>query len=390
MANTLGVYNPTFYANEALIQLWSALGLASRVHMGFDAERRTFDRGDTINIRRPGSFTAENAPGTAQDLATETVSITLDQWKTVKFSLTDKELAYTGDRIINDHIRPAAYALAENIDTALNSQWGSIAGSYPGAAYSSGGEAVNNVIQTRKKLQDRKAPLSDAENMFFQVTPGFEADLLREAAFSQWQGSDGVGVETQRTGLLGRRYGMEFFTNQNIPTATYIDFTDFAGAVVGAEAVGSTSIEVNALGNEAKVDKGRIVTFAGDTQEYVVTADATITTNAATLIINPPLKVALSGSEVVTIQATPDNTTVYQNLAFHRNFMALAMARLPDFAGMDGLGANIASVQDPVTGLSLRSRIYYVGASSKIEVALDVLYGYALLDPNLAVRMELA
>ena len=34
--NTLGIYDPLFYAQEALIQLEKALGLAGRVHRGYD------------------------------------------------------------------------------------------------------------------------------------------------------------------------------------------------------------------------------------------------------------------------------------------------------------------------------------------------------------------
>ncbi len=119
MAATLGAYSPIFYANEALILLEKALGMGNRVYMGYDEERKTFDKGQTISIRKPGVFTAEAAPGTAVEPATQYVDITLDQWYTVKFKLTDKELAYTGQRIIDEHIAPAAYALADNIDQAL-------------------------------------------------------------------------------------------------------------------------------------------------------------------------------------------------------------------------------------------------------------------------------
>jgi hypothetical protein len=49
------------------------------------------------------------------------------------------------------------------------------------------------------------------------------------------------------------------------------------------------------------------------------------------------------------------------------------------------LGAKIATITDPITGLSIRSRLFYVGDSSAVKVALDVLYGVKTLDPNLAV-----
>ena len=39
MANTLGVYDPIFFAQEALIHLENALGMATRVHRSFGTLR---------------------------------------------------------------------------------------------------------------------------------------------------------------------------------------------------------------------------------------------------------------------------------------------------------------------------------------------------------------
>ena len=119
MASTLGYYNPVFYAQEALIQLEKSLGMAGRVHRGYDTERKSFEKGEYINISRPSTLATANAPATALELVTESVQIQLAYWREVKFKLTDKELAFTGERIIDEHIRPAAYSLANDIDTKL-------------------------------------------------------------------------------------------------------------------------------------------------------------------------------------------------------------------------------------------------------------------------------
>ena len=70
MANVLSNYDPIFYANEALIQLRKNLGLAARVHRGYDPTPQ--QRGSTINIPRPTSFTATEVNpttgGTTQDI----------------------------------------------------------------------------------------------------------------------------------------------------------------------------------------------------------------------------------------------------------------------------------------------------------------------------------
>ena len=53
----------------------------------------------------------------------------------------------------------------------------------------------------------------------------------------------------------------------------------------------------------------------------------------------------------------------------------------------NGLGARIATVTDPVSGLSLRSRLFYDGDTSKVFVSIDALWGIKTLDPNLACRL---
>src|SRR4051812_29511911 len=114
MSNELSVYDPLFYSQEAIIQLHKALGMAARVHRGYDKSPQ--QKGSTISISRPSTFTAKAAPQSAQDIDAGEVQIVLDQWYEVKFKLTDKELTYTTDKIITDHIGPAAYAIADKID----------------------------------------------------------------------------------------------------------------------------------------------------------------------------------------------------------------------------------------------------------------------------------
>jgi hypothetical protein len=75
----------------------------------------------------------------------------------------------------------------------------------------------------------------------------------------------------------------------------------------------------------------------------------------------------------------------YTQLMFHPNAFALAFAPLPSYDQFGGIGANIATVTDPLTGLSIRSRIAYTDATAFVSVTLDVLFGVKTLDPNFAV-----
>lgn len=381
MANTLGVYDPIFYANEALIHLWKALGMASRVHLGYSEERKSFGKGQTISIRKPSTFSAVDAPDTTgQDLTTETVNIVLDQWKEVKFKLTDQELAFTQERIIDDHIAPAAYALADNIDQSLTSLHTDIPWFHDLNADAS--IDVTDVLDPRQVLFDNNVPIQDSQFMHYMVDGTIEARFLGLSAFAQAQGAGIEGVNTQLRGTLGTRYGVEVFANQNVKTHTKGTVDDTALELNAAALQGATTVDLRAVdaGVAGTLVAGDSFVIAGNTQRYAVTALNTADTNVFTAVaITPALVQAYSEDDTVTIRAD----THVANIMFHRNAFALVIAPLPEIG--NELGARIATVTDPTTGLSLRSRIFYEANTSEVRVALDVLYGIKTLDPNLAV-----
>jgi len=376
--NVLGKYDPIFYAQEGLIALEKALGLAGRIHRGYDAERRTFGKGQTISIRRPSVFTAASAPATAVAVATEYVDITLNQWQEVKFGLTDQELSYTGEKIIEDHVRPAAYALADKIDQDLASLYKYVPWYYD----LSGTPTIADVTGPRKVLFNNNAPVQDDDLMHYMMDGTLAHSLMGLTAFGEWQGAGAAGVETQQRGTLGRKFGMECFANQNTPSHTAGAMADPAGAVIaGGWLKGATTVTIDELTDAQTVKAGDTFSIAGHTQRYAFTEDKAVASNALTAIgIYPALKAAATADAVVTIRV--DTHTA--NLAFHRNFAALAMAPLSEIGNQ--LGAKIATITDPVSGLSLRSRLYYIGNSSEVNVALDVLYGFKILDGDLACR----
>lgn len=384
MTNTLGVYNPQFYANEGLIMLEKALGIANTVYMGYDEERRSFGKGDTLNIRRPSVFTAQDAPSTAQDITSPTVQVVVDKWKEVKIGLTDRELAFTGQRIIDDHIRPAAYALADYIDQQGALLLNQCASFYETTASWATG-AATDMAQIRKKLFDLKAPVYDTANMFAMITSTLEAEATSNAAFSQQQGAGDQGIATQIRGTLGPKYGFNWFANQNTGgTYTKTTASDKAGTVTGNHAINATSIAVAALEASGVFKAGDSVTFATDPHVYCLAADATMTTGAGTFVLTEPLRLPLPGSTVVTV-SVPAGSNTAVSAAYHRNFACFVSAPLSTMGGE--LGAKIAIAQDPVTGLALRSRLYYDGDNSKVLVALDVLFGWKLLDADLCCRI---
>jgi len=379
MSNTLGNYDPIFYAQEALIALNKALGMAGRVHRGYDPNPQ--QKGSVINITRPSVFEATevntSTGGTTQAVTPENVSITLDTWKEVKFGLTDKELTFTKEKIITDHITPAAYALADAIDLSLVGLYKKI----PWKESISGTPVVTDITGVRKALFNNKVPMND---LHFMVDGSVEAGLLALTAFATADGSGQAGIDTQLRGSLGTRYGFEFFANQNTPAHLSGTMADTAGALNADAEAGDVVIVIKSLTDTQTLKAGDIIKITGDAQQYVVTGDETIS-GATTVGIYPALaKKSLANAIVTVILPSGTGATKNQCLAFHRHAFALAMAPLSDMGGR--LGAQIATVADPVTNLSIRSRLWYEGNTSTVKVALDALWGVAVLNPNLAVR----
>lgn len=396
MANALGNYNETFFAQEALLFLRNRMGMFNTVYRGYDAERATRNLGDTINIRRPSKFIVQDAPSTAQDMATDSMSLLLNRHKEVKFKLLDSDFSKTGRQIIDDHIQPAALALANYLDqdlADLSHHFGPIV-TAAGATY-----VPADIVKAHKLLFDNQVPMEDMTKLNLMIGSSAQSDFLSNAAFGQWNGAGAAGAETQRTGVLGSRYGFgNIFPNQNVTQLNYAAFTLTTPTVSANTAKGSTTLAIAATTVNAQIiPKGFAFTIAGQTQTYAVTAAVTVAgTAGATVSISPPLAQDVTATLVITPStSTPiaGVTTKDQNLAYHRNAIGMAFARLPDYTEVfegASTGVKTAVVQDEQTNLALRVRIFLMPDASELRCALDVLYGRVVLDPNLGGRLRAA
>jgi hypothetical protein len=408
MANVLGNYNETFFAQEALTWLRSNLGFAGRVFRGMEEERNVRQIGDTIKMRRPRTFVTEThvqgtGSGTAQDLHGQDVQLVLDQHEEVKFSITDRELAFTQSRIIEEHIGPAANAVAEAIDQSLYDLHPLVGPRTPLTAAQSTTEATraakNYFTKARRTMVENKAP-RDPGMWHYLADPEAAEIFLGDPIFHAADTVGGSGnQEALMRGSLGNRFGYETFESQLADAAvaavvsTVDTGGDVAGAIDGAASpvpLGTASIIVDALTDTQTLTPGQSTfTIAGDATVYsITTVSGAVTTNAITLGISPGLQFETADNAVVTfrtVQADPEEAAMIQNLAFHRNAFGLAMAPLPTIG--DGAGARISTAVDPESGLAVRARVFYEGNSSVLSVALDALWGVTVLNGQLATRV---
>jgi len=378
MANTITPYDPYWYAQTALLRLYQKLGLALVVHRGYD--KAPTQKGQTIKIRKPGSFAAEAMPiSGATDLEPSEVEITVDQWFGVQFKLSDQELNYTQEQIIAEHIDPAAYAIAAKIDQTL----ADLAHLIPWFVSVDGG-GVDDFTLTRKVLQERGAPY---ENRACAVSANLEDKYLQLATFHQ--ANTGVDAEmAQREGWLGKKFGFDIFYNSSLYTWTGGALVPGTQLQLNADiAIGDTSVVMKDSGASLTGDVNRGDTFviAGDDQRYAINADATAASNLITVSFEPAAEVAYSASDNVTIAQEAGGKVL--NLGLQRGALALAMAPLSDIGARVG-GATMGRAMDPETGLALRSSMWYEGQAADVYVRLDALWGVKVLDHNKAVRME--
>lgn len=367
-------------------------GYASRIYRGYEEERSTFGRGDVINFRKPMQFTAKDiyssglVTGDAEILDTPKSSLTLDKHQATFFKVTDKDLTFAGDRIVTDHIAPAVDALAQKMDMDIATE---MAAKVPHVYDASGLAAGNCAVKLaalRKVMVENLVP-RDGKPLTYVSSPATMAVLLSDPAFTQYQGADGTGVAAQVSGLLGRKFGFDWFETTN--TVSHVGpsaAVDAEGALnaVGGVTSSVTSIPVDGMGNTETYGAGAIVSIAGD--KYVLAASATMSGGAGTLVLKTGTRKAYANDAVVLILADADGS-FEQDIVFHPNAAALVVAPLPMHSS--SLGANVYTATDPATGLSVRARMNYDNLSGEVNVIFDVLYGIAMIDEQLAVRVKL-
>ena len=378
MANLLTsglAYNPYFYAVNGLRVLYSRLGMAFYVDRSLEADKGSAP-GDTVQVRRAQTFAATSMPiaeASFADVTPNYDSLVINQWQGQGFKLTDKEKSLTPEQFIKDHITPVAAAIATQIDANLTS----LTLEVPWEVAADGTNPFNDFPNGRKQLFVNKAPIVDPVDYSYMTDGVLQQRYESNPTFLQ---ANTAGTDAlQRAGQLGIKFGFKIFPNQN--TTTY---TSGVGALTSpvttaADTQGANVLVVTGTVPSGTFNRGTIVQIAGDPQQYAVTANtaAATTTN---LPIAPNLQKNDTGGLAVTFLQTSRTSL---GLMFHREAFALVMQPLQDA----GPGILTSTATDPITGITLRARIWGSGGLGATIWSLDALWGYKTLNGNLAVRV---
>lgn len=381
MANTLTDIQAKILA-RALLAPRKRTTLPSLVNLDYSGDAAKF--GASVNIEVAGraaatDVTPSSTPLSPTSKTVSTVALPLDKWKQSDFHMTDKDMSEVSQSAT--FVPPRAVAAVDSLIEQMNSDI--FATCYPGVYGFSGtaGTVPFNtandptpIPDTFKVLNQQMCPRSER-----RVVLDFagEAKALGNEAFRSADKAGKTSVILE--GNMGRFYGMDFYSDDQVPRHTAGTITTgFAAKSATAVAaglktlVGTTAASTGAIALLA----GDVIAIAGHTTTYVLTANATEASAATDEAISfePGLEIAIAGGEAITVKASHR-----VNLAFNREAIAFASRPLQD------VGGNTVWMNDPQTGIPIR--LETVRQHKQTVWIFDCLYGSKLVRPEYACRV---
>lgn len=206
MPNT--ILTPDIIAREALMVLRNNAVMANLVHRDYSNEF-VAGVGDTITIRKPATFVAKEYESDIeiQDATEDSTTVKMDKHLDVSFAVTSKQMSLDIGDFSKQLLVPAMQAFQDKIDSYLLGLASSLTNKVTAT-----GEIQNDVIAARQHLTANAAPLTERRFVYGSNT---EADLLKTDLFvsAEKVGDEGTAL---REASLGRKYGLDCYTDQNV------------------------------------------------------------------------------------------------------------------------------------------------------------------------------
>jgi len=361
MANTLTNLVPDLYAaldvvSRELVGMIPAVTMDARVDRAAEGQSV---RVPVVPTNTSSSITPAMGVPAAADQTIDNVAIVINKAKAVPFSWEGNEqvglnsgVGYGNIRV--NQIAQAMRTLVNEIEADLCGLHATMSRAYGTAGttpFSTAGD-FTDATQALKILKDNGAPVQDNQ-LVVNTSAGaiflgkqsnasvvFEPSILNQGVF---QTLSGMSVrESGQVVSFTKGTGASYLVNNG------------AGYAVGA-----TSIAVDT--GTGTVLAGDIVTFAGDTNQYVV---ATALSGGTLVLAAPGLRKALADNAAMTVV----NSSA-RNLAFNRSAIVLA-TRMPQRPQEGDMAIDVMTIQDPRSGLAFEVSIYPGYRKIRYEIAL--------------------
>lgn len=426
---------PSIIAKEALMQLENNMVMGGLVYRAYDA---TFNApsngnkvGDTISIRKPVRYVvSDGATLQTQDTQEGSVTLQLDKRKHVSMSFSTQDLTLKIADFSERYVKPAMSQIANQVDMDLMDLYKSVPNwvGTPGQTINSFadlGLAPERLTEFAVPADSRSAVLSPSDNwgLLGNVTTLFAnsgktaESALRNASLGRIANMETYEAQNVKTHFRGTADNTTPLVRGASQTRTYgggvggggaaSDHVDgSSGALVKDQPGTRQTFSTDGWDASATIKAGDIFTIAGVyavnpvskqvlpfLRQFVVVSDVTANANAANetlLTISPAIitsgpyqtvDAAPADDAAITVMGTA-STGYRQNLAFHKNAFALAMAPLEIPPGAVG------GARETYNGLSVRLQPIYDGVNDLSVWRLDILYGVRAIYPELATRVS--
>ena len=367
MANTLTNLIPTLYQAVDRVSR-EQIGMVPAVTLNASGANAAVN--ETITIPVTGAETAVDitaglyAPDNG-DVAVGNTTMTISKSRMVPIRFTGEELKGLGNNGLADPILMDRFTQA--FRTLSNEVEGDLAGlhTYASRAYGTAGttpfaSTIGDSAQVRKILEDNGQWVDGNMAMVFNSAVGANLRTLGQLTKANEAGS----VENLRRGVIGDLNGFYLGQSGQIVTSTAgtgaSATTDNAGYAVGA-----TVITLASAGT-GTILAGDVITFAGDTNKYVVASgDADVSGGGTITLAAPGLKGAIGTSATaITVIAAAG-----RNIAFEKSAIQL-ITRAPAMpSGGDGAD-DVMNITDPLSGITYQVAVYRQYRQIKYEIGL--------------------
>ena len=364
--NTISSIVPDIY--EALDVVSRELtGLIPAVTMNASAERAGINQNIVVDVEPAGNVSnitpAMTVPDpTGQTSGSTVIQITKSRAAEFGFIGDDQKKLNTGPGYLSvraNKIAQAIRAVANEVESDLAGLQATFSRAYGTAGTTPFGTAndytdASNVL---KILKDNGSPQSDNQLV---INTAAGANFIGKQSAVNSAGTDSM----LRQGVLLDLAGMPLRESAQIA-----DFTAGTGSSATTDdsgyAVGATVLTLASAGT-GTILAGDVVTFAGDSNKYVVTSgDADVSGGGTITLAAPGLRVAMStATKAITVVAS-----AARNMAFNRSALVLA-ARAPARPEEGDMAEDVIVITDPRSGLSMEFAMYKGYRKVRYEVGL--------------------
>ncbi len=370
MSNTLTGLIPDLYAALDVVSR-ELIGFIPAVTVDSSVNRAAVGQSVVVPVAPSSNSMTDTTPAmsvpSAADQAIGRTSISITKSKAVPFSWEGNE--QVGLNSGAGYLTIRANQIAQAMRTLANAVELDLAALYATTSRAAGTVGtvpfVSNTAAlsaARKILVDNGAPTSDLQlvidtNAGANLQTLFNINSARDKAAETLAGQ---GVLTMPSGVAIRESAQVY----NPASGAMANATSTSAAFT----VGQTVIPLATAGTGV-VAAGDVITFANDTNQYVVSAVSFAGANPAsgdTITLAAP---GLRKAQGVATRAITVLATSPRNMAFSRSAIVLA-TRMPERPQEGDMAIDVMTIQDPRSGLAFEVSMYPGYRKIRYEIAL--------------------